>query len=319
MIGFALSLLLLAAQEAPAPSTPHGEESPRVSAPASPHGAGEALHGALEAGAADALATAGHEDEHGPAALIMHHVTDERLGHFQVGPFDLGATKHLVFILVPATVLLLVLWRARKSYDKDRVPRGIGSFVETILVFIRDEIAEKNIGHDGKAFVPLLASFFFFILFAALIGLIPKTATATGNFNVTLGLAFVSFVATQVAGIRKYGVVHHFAAMIPSGLPLFLVPIMIPVELLAMFARPFALTVRLFANMIAGHMVITTLLLLIPMMAKVSTFMGVAMIPVSLGLGLFIMFLEILVAFLQAFIFTLLSSIFIGMAAHPAH
>jgi F-type H+-transporting ATPase subunit a len=188
-----------------------------------------------------------------------------------------------------------------------------------LVLFIRDEIAEKNIPHEGRRFTPLLASFFFFILIAALVGLMPYQATATANFSVTLGLATVSFVATQWAGIRKYGVVHHFKAMIPPGLPWILVPIMIPVELLAMFARPFALTVRLFANMVAGHMVITTLLLLIPLMASVNTFLGVAMIPVSLGLALFIMFLEILVAFLQAFIFTLLSSIFIGMAAHPSH
>jgi F-type H+-transporting ATPase subunit a len=322
MNALVLALLLLAPQEA----APHAPASPEAAASPSAHpSAAEEVHQALQAGAEDALGApahapaAGHEEDHGPAALLMHHVTDERWGHLQVGPFDLGLTKHLTFILVAAAVLLVVLWLAKRSYGKDRVPRGWASFVETILVFIRDEIAEKNIGHDGRAFVPLLASFFFFILFAALIGLIPRAATATGNFNVTLGLAFVSFVATQLAGIRKYGVVHHFAGMIPSGLPWFLVPIMIPVELLAMFARPFALTVRLFANMIAGHMVITTLLLLIPMMAKVSTFMGVAMIPVSLGLGLFIMFLELLVAFLQAFIFTLLSSIFIGMAAHPAH
>jgi F-type H+-transporting ATPase subunit a len=301
----ALSLLLLAPPEAPDPhaspvaAAPHAEAAPETHA-------GEP-------------AAAAHEEDHGPAAILMHHVTDARLGHLQVGPFDLGPTKHLLFMGGVLLLLLLLAALARRGYSKDRVPRGLAALVETILVFIRDEIAEKNIGHDGRAYVPLLASFFFFILGAALIGLLPYSSTATGNFNVTLGLATVSFVATQMAGIQKFGVVHHFAGMIPSGLPKFLVPIMIPVELLAMFARPFALTVRLFANMIAGHMVIVTLLLLIPMMAKVSTFMGVAMIPVSLGLGLFIMFLEILVAFLQAFIFTLLTSIFIGMAAHPAH
>src|SRR5262249_11154138 len=117
----------------------------------------------------------------------------------------------------------------------------------------------------------------------------------------------------------KYGFVHHYKSLVPAGLPVFLVPIMIPVELLGMFARPFALTVRLFANMIAGHMVITTLLLLIPLMAGGSTYIGMAMIPGALALGLFIMCLEILVALLQAFIFTLLSAIFIGMSAHPSH
>jgi F-type H+-transporting ATPase subunit a len=123
----------------------------------------------------------------------------------------------------------------------------------------------------------------------------------------------------QWAGISKYGVVKHFAGMVPPGLPAWLLPIMIPVELIGMFSRPFALMIRLFANMLAGHMVITTLLLLIPLMFSVGAVFGWPMIPISLGLGLFIMILEVLVAFIQAYIFTLLTSIFIGMAAHPAH
>jgi F-type H+-transporting ATPase subunit a len=129
----------------------------------------------------------------------------------------------------------------------------------------------------------------------------------------------VSFLAQQWAGISKYGVWHHFKGMVPPGLPVFLLPIMIPVELLGMFSKPFALMIRLFANMLAGHMVITVLLMLIPITAKVSTVLGLAMTPVSLGLALFIMLLEVLVAFIQAYIFTLLTSIFIGMYAHPAH
>ena len=134
-----------------------------------------------------------------------------------------------------------------------------------------------------------------------------------------LALATVSFAAQQYAGISKYGVVHHFAGIVPPGLPAWLLPIMIPVEILSMFTKPFALMIRLFANMLAGHMVITALLLLIPLMANISTFFGLAVMPVSIGLGLFIMLLEILVAFIQAYIFTLLSAIFIGMYAHPSH
>jgi F-type H+-transporting ATPase subunit a len=214
---------------------------------------------------------------------------------------------------------VLVLVRlAMRSY-RQRVPYGLGAAVEALVVFVRDEIAEKNIGHEGRRFTPLLLSFFFFILVAALLGLMPFSATSTGNISVTMGLAVVAFLAMQWAGISKYGVVHHFAAMVPPGLPKWLLPIMIPVELLGMFSRPFALMVRLFANMLAGHMVIATLLLLIPLMAAVSTAFGVLMIPISLLLALFIMFLEILVAFIQAYIFTLLTSIFIGMSAHPSH
>jgi F-type H+-transporting ATPase subunit a len=188
-----------------------------------------------------------------------------------------------------------------------------------MVVFVRDEIAEKNIGHDGRRFTPLLLSFFFFILVAALLGLLPFSATSTGNIAVTLALATVSFFAGQWAGISKYGFVHHFVGLVPPGMPAWLLPIMIPVEILGLFSKPFALMIRLFANMLAGHMVITALLLLIPLMARITPAAGIAMAPVSIGLSLFIMILEVLVAFIQAYIFTLLTSIFIGMYAHPAH
>jgi F-type H+-transporting ATPase subunit a len=252
------------------------------------------------------------EGAHGPAEVLLHHVLDQ--------PFLGLPSKHLLFFCLAALLVIVITWLARRSYRKGGIPGGVGAAVEGLVLFVRDEIAEKEIGHgDGRRFTPLLLSFFFFILVAALFGLTPFSATATGNISVTMGLAVVSFVAQQWGGISKHGVVHHFAGLVPPGLPLWLLPIMIPVEVLSMFTKPFALMVRLFANMLAGHMVITALLLLIPMMAQVSTFLGVAMVPVSLGLALFIMILEVLVAFIQAYIFTLLTAIFIGMYAHPAH
>jgi F-type H+-transporting ATPase subunit a len=256
---------------------------------------------------------AGHGGEaHDTATILIHHVTDSALWIFP--------SKHLAFFLGAALLVIVFARLAIRSYREGRVPSGLGAFVEMIMVFIRDEIAEKNIGHEeGRKFTPLLCSFFFFILVAALLGLLPFSATSTGNLAVTLALATVSFLAQQYAGISKYGVVHHFAGLVPPGLPFWLLPIMIPVEIISVFTKPFALMIRLFANMLAGHMVITTLLLLIPLMAAVSTFFGVSMIPISLLLSLFIMVLEILVAFIQAYIFTLLTSIFIGMYAHPAH
>jgi F-type H+-transporting ATPase subunit a len=264
---------------------------------------------------AEGEAGAHHE---GPAEILMHHVVDIRYGDLYLFGLNLGPTKHLAFFVAAALIVLVLVRLAMRSY-RQRVPYGLGAAVEALVVFVRDEIAEKNIGHDGRKFTPLLLSFFFFILVAALLGLMPFSATSTGNISVTMGLAVVAFFAMQWAGISKYGVVHHFAAMVPPGLPKWLLPIMIPVELLGMFSRPFALMVRLFANMLAGHMVIATLLLLIPLMAAVSTAFGILMIPISLLLALFIMFLEILVAFIQAYIFTLLTSIFIGMSAHPSH
>ncbi len=299
MTAFLLGLLLAVAAPEQAPSpVPPTEHASAEHAAAAEHGA-PADHG-------------------GPAEVLMHHVLDIRYGDLWVGPLNLGPTKHLFFFLAAAFLVTCIIQYARRGY-RNGVPGGLGAAVEALVLYVRDEIAEKNIGHDGHKYTPLLLSFFFFILVAALFGLMPFSATATGNLSVTMGLAFVSFLAMQWAGISKYGVVHHFQNMVPPGLPAWLLPIMIPVELLGMLSRPFALMIRLFANMLAGHMVITTLLMLIPLMASVATAFGILMIPISLALALFIMVLEVLVAFIQAYIFTLLTSIFIGMSAHPAH
>lgn len=307
MSGLLLALLLQAApahaaQPAEAPAASHAQPAGSPAPVPSAH-EGAASH--------DAEAAAGHGDG-GPAAIIFHHVTD--------GPFLGFASKHLVFFFVVAVLVIVVAQLAVRSYGKGRVPRGVGAAVESLVLFIRDEVAEPNIGHgDGRRFTPLLCSFFFFILVAALLGLVPGSATSTGNIAVTLALATISFAAQQWAGISKYGLAGHFHNLVPPGLPVWLLPIMIPVEILGMFTKPFALTVRLFANMLAGHMVITTLLLLIPLMGEMSPWAGVAMSPISIVLAVFIMLLEVLVAFIQAYIFTLLSAIFIGMYAHPAH
>ena len=312
MSALLLALLLQAspahapeAAASPAPKAEHAAEATAPHAPADAH--------ATTAGAPEHGAEAGHED---PATVIMHHATD---GPLKVGPFVLPS-KHLVFLFAAAALMILIAQLAVRSYRGGKIPRGLGAAVEGLVLFIRDDIAEPNIGHDdGRRFTPLLCSFFSFILVAALLGLMPFSATSTGNLAVTMGLALVSFAAQQYAGISKYGVAGHFHNLIPPGLPAWLLPIMIPVEILSMFTKPFALMIRLFANMLAGHMVITTLLLLIALMGQISWIGGVVMAPVSIALSLFIMLLEVLVAFIQAYIFTLLSAIFIGMYAHPAH
>jgi F-type H+-transporting ATPase subunit a len=288
--------------------------SPAVEAPAT-RPAAEAHVGGTQAAPPPAPAegheahSAGHED---PATVIMHHAADQ--------PYLGFRSKHLVFFFIAALVVILGAQLAVRSYGEGGVPRGIGAAVETLVLFVRDQIAEPNIGHgDGRRFTPLLCSFFSFILVAALLGLMPFAATSTGNLAVTMGLALVSFVAQQWGGISKYGVVGHFRNLVPAGIPGWLLPLMVPVEIISMFTKPFALMIRLFANMLAGHMVITTLLLLISLMGQIHWLGGLAMAPVSILLALFIMLLEILVAFIQAYIFTLLSAIFIGIYAHPAH
>jgi F-type H+-transporting ATPase subunit a len=146
-----------------------------------------------------------------------------------------------------------------------------------------------------------------------LFGMIPWGGTATGNINVTAGLAIVAFLVIQGMGIAKNGVVHHFKALLPSGLPAFVVPIMIPVEIVGMFAKPFALCIRLFANMVAGHAVILAFLGLI-FMAKSYL---IAPLPLAGVIGISI--LELFVAHLQAFVFTMLTALFTGMTMHPSH
>jgi F-type H+-transporting ATPase subunit a len=322
MSALLLAVLLQAA-------SPHGTEavpapSPAAHATAEAHGTAQTPQSttgeahAAEAGAAAHEAEAGHHD---PSTVIMHHVTDVPMAFGPAAaPWFVLASKHLTFFLLAAALVILFAHLAVRSYRGGKIPRGLGAAVEAMVLFVRDDIAEPNIGHaDGRKFTPLLCSFFFFILVAALLGLMPFAATSTGNLAVTMGLALVSFAAQQYAGISRYGAVGHFRNLIPPGLPAWLLPIMIPVEILSMFTKPFALMIRLFANMLAGHMVITTLLLLISLMGQINWMGGVAMAPVSIGLSLFIMLLEVLVAFIQAYIFTLLSAIFIGMYAHPAH
>jgi F-type H+-transporting ATPase subunit a len=304
-------LLALFLQAAPAPaSTPEPAHAQPAAEAAHAPEAAPAAQGAHAPEAAHAEGAA--ETAEGPAEIIFHHVMD--------GPWLGFPSKHLAFLVIVSVLVIALAQLAVRSYRGGVVPRGIGAAVESLVVFIRDEVAEPNIGHgDGRKFTPLLASFFFFILLAALFGLIPGSATSTGNIAVTLGLATVSFLAQQWAGISKYGVLGHLHNLVPPGMPLLLLPIMIVVELLGVFTKPFALTVRLFANMLAGHMVITTLLLLIPLLGQLHWLAGVAVTPISLALSVFIMLLELLVAFIQAYIFTLLTAIFIGMYAHPAH
>ncbi len=242
--------------------------------------------------------------------VLFHEILDRPL---------LGLpSRHLVFFALTGIVVLAAARQALRGYQGG-VPRGFAALVEILVLFVRDEVAVKAIGPDGRRFTPLLLSFFFFILVAALLGLLPFAAVSTSNLAVALALATVSFVAQQASGVRSHGFLGHFRRLAPAGLPVWMLPVMVPIEILGMFTKPFALTVRLFANMLAGHVVIAMLLLLIPLLASVRPLFGWAVTPLSLTLALFIMFLEVLVAFVQAYIFTLLTAIFIGHYAASGH
>jgi ATP synthase subunit 6 len=202
-------------------------------------------------------------------------------------------------------------------------PALVETFSATLVQSIkdlRDEVVRKSIPHGADRYLGFLMSTFFFILMCNLLGLVPTMATATGNISVTAGLALVAFVVIQAGGIREYGVIKHFKNLVPPGLPLWLVPIMFVLELLSMFIKPFALCIRLFANMMAGHVVILAFISLIFILAAMfSPIIGWAASPIAVFFALFVYLLEILVALLQAYIFTMLTAQFIGMSVHPAH
>ncbi|MGD0755508.1 MAG: F0F1 ATP synthase subunit A [Bacteroidales bacterium] len=231
-------------------------------------------------------------------------------------PLDFSMTKAVIGMLSAAIIGLLIFLSLSRSYKKSGIsyPKGIQSFLEPVILFVRDDIAIPNIGvHKYERYMPYLLSAFFFILINNLMGLIPFPppfgANVTGNIAVTFVLATCTFFTTQFSGNKTYWK-HIFAA---PGVPLWLLPIMIPVEIIGLFAKPFALMIRLFANITAGHIIVLSLICLIFIWNSLS------LAPVSIFFVIFMDFLELLVAFLQAYIFTLLSALFISMAVQENH
>lgn len=255
---------------------------------------------------------------------IMHHIEDAHyldfepffsipLPHLTVFGIDVSITRHVIFMMLAAIILILIFRKVANSYKDNRVPKGLSNFMETMIVFVRDDVVKPAIGKGYEKFMPFLLTIFFFILTCNFLGLIPFGATATSNISITAGLAILSFLVTQIGGIAKNGFFGYFKGLIPGGVPGWLLPLMMVVELLGLVTKPFALAVRLFANLTAGHVVILSLIGLIFILNTIYVS------PVSVAFALFIYLLEILVALIQAYIFTMLSSLFIGMAVHQDH
>ncbi len=275
-------------------------------------------------------AAEGSEDAHHDSEKLdaIHHVIDGQYFDFSpfgklklptgwiVAGFDISPTRHVVMLWIAALILILVFSMVSNHYkklSKKDAPKGISNLMEVLVDFVKEDIAKQNIGHGYQRHMPYLLTIFFFILICNLLGLVPFSATATSNINVTATLAIFTFFITQISAIRAHGIGGFLAHLTGGTHPLMWV-IMIPVEFIGLFTKPFALTVRLFANMTAGHIVIISLLGLI------FVFKSYMIAPVSVAFALFIYLLEILVSFLQAYIFTLLSALFIGMAqAHEGH
>jgi F-type H+-transporting ATPase subunit a len=219
-------------------------------------------------------------------------------------------------MLFAALIGLWLFLSLSRSYKKTGIshPKGIQGFLEPIILFVRDDIAVPNIGsHKYMRYMPYLLSVFFFILINNVMGLIPFPppfgANVTGNIAVTMTLALFTFVIIQINGTKTYWK-HIFAT---PGVPVWLLPIMIPVEFIGMIAKPFALMIRLFANITGGHIIVLSLV------AIIFIFKSLVVAPVSILFVIFMNCLELLVAFLQAYVFTLLSALFIGLAVEEHH
>jgi F-type H+-transporting ATPase subunit a len=231
--------------------------------------------------------------------------------------YDFSLTRNVVQMFIALAVLCFLMIGVAKKYQKNgsRVaPSGFQNAVEPVITFVRDEVGKPNLGHAYEKYMPYLLTVFFFILINNLFGLIPGSANVTGNIAFTIVLGVISFLVILFSTNK-----HFWAHIFNPPVPGFVKPILVPVEFLGIFTKPFALIVRLFANMVAGHIVITCFVMLIFIFGAMSKVAGWGFAPVSIAFTIFIYLIEILVAFIQAFIFTNLTAVFIGQSMEGAH
>jgi len=289
-------------------------------------------------------------------ATIIEHVSNtspsDAIVHLpRIYGVDMSITKHVLMLWVVAAILFVtVTWLVRRFLaQKDAVPSKPMSLLEIAVEFVRESIVEPNVGHHGsKGWTPLVLTLFLFILLGNLMGVIPifdflellNTAfihaspdsafaralhggvTVTANWNVTAALATITFFATIIAGTRVHGFVQHWKNLVPSGMPVYVYPILVPIEILGMFVRPFALTMRLAGNMTGGHIAILAMLSLIfiftQLFGHAIAGVGIGML-MSVPIGVGLTALELIVILVQAYVFALLTAVFIGMAIHAHH
>ncbi len=236
-----------------------------------------------------------------------------------VAYYDLSMTRNVVQMLLALIIFTFIMFRVAGRYKKGvgvtSAPQGSQSLLEPIITFVRDEVAKPNLGHKYERYLPFLLTVFFFILVNNIFGLIPGSANVTGNIAFTVVLGLISFVVILFSSNKHYWG-HIFN---PPGVPLGVKFILVPVEFLSVFIKPFALIIRLFANMVAGHIIIICLISLIFIFGELNPIAGWGASPLSLAFTVFIYLIEVLVAFLQAFIFTMLSAVFIGQALEGDH
>lgn len=232
--------------------------------------------------------------------------------------YDFSLTKNVVQMFIALLVLVLLMTSIARKYKTGigvtSAPKGAQNLIEPVITFVRDEVAKPNLGHNWQKYLPYLLTVFFFILINNIFGLIPGSANVTGNIAFTVVLGVISFIVILFSTKKQFWG-HIFWPHVPH----FVKVILIPVELIGVFTKPFALIIRLFANMVAGHIIILSFISLIFIFGEMSTGIGWAVSPVSILFSVFIYLIEILVAFIQAFIFTNLTAVFIGQAFEGSH
>jgi F-type H+-transporting ATPase subunit a len=293
-------------------------------------------HSAEVAGAQSEAASHGIASIADIPAFISHHLEDARVFEFAGMSFDLrplafeplhiGAvtldlspTRQLFFIFLAAFLCIAIFVPVAKALvhkETTRAPRGFANAMEALVLYFRDNVVRSSIGHGADGYTPFVLTIFFFILFMNVLGLTPLGVTATGNLSVTAGLALIAFVVVEVSGMLALGPKGYAQTIfyMPPGLPTVMKPVMLvimaPVEFLGKLTKPFALAIRLFANMMAGHILILALVGIV--LVYQSYLVGVASVLVMSAL----MILELFIAFLQAYIFSMLTSVFIGLIRH---
>ncbi len=233
--------------------------------------------------------------------------------------YDLSLTRNVVQMFIAIFILMWLMLSIAKKYKKGQgvatAPKGKQNAIEAVIIFVRDEVAKPNLGYKANKYLPYLLTVFFFILINNIFGLIPGTANVSGNIAFTALLGIISFIVILFSSNKHYWG-HIFN---PPGVPGFVKVILVPVEFLGIFIKPFSLIIRLFANMVAGHIIIICLICLIFIFGGLKPAIGWGASPVSIAFTVFIYMIEVLVAFLQAFIFTNLTAVFIGQAIEGDH
>lgn len=232
--------------------------------------------------------------------------------------YDFSITKNVLSMLISVVLLLWIMLSVAGKYKKNGVmtaPKGMQNAMEPVINFIKDEVAKPNLGHKYKRYMPLLLTIFFFIWINNMLGLLPGGANFTGNVAVTACLALISFIV-MIASANK----HFWGHLLnPPGVPLGIKFLLVPIEIISLFIKPIALIIRLFANILAGHIVILSVISMIFIFGGLSKVAGWGFAPVSMAFTIFMFFLELMVAAIQAFIFTNLTAVFVGQAIEEAH